>query len=672
MIKGFTAQRVLAVLAFVTSAAFGGHPILAQAPAWPPIPPEELALKDDSHNPGSPAIILEYEVHTDNTKSSESVYKRIKIFREEGKKFADVEIPYIEKSTRVEEIQARVTSASGKAENFSGAIYDKEIVKLRKFRYNIKAFTLPNVEIGSVIEYSYRLHWHSDIPDVFKNPSQYLIRESIAYPAADWEIQQDIPVRHGHFSLHPFKAARTVTYMQNLPKDAVNRTLPDGSVELEVNFVSGFQKEDYSPPEENLKIRVDVYYILNLNSDPTFYWLSLAHYEADSYNKFIGNPKDLHNEAERILSPSDAPETKLRKIYTRVQQIRALSYEPTRTEKERKQENLKENKNSEDVLKHGYAFGNEINLVFIALARAAGFQAYPVLLASRNHAFFVKERLDPNQLNSMVVEVLIGTTSKFLDPATIYCPYGILPWEETYAGGIRIDAQNAKIQTTPAPQSNDAVVRREAELLLDPDGNLRGKLNVIYEGQEALQRRLMAIDEDETQRKKKLEEEVQQMLTQGATAKLVSVEGWTEEEVPLRAHFEIQVPGYSSQVGQRLLMPIGIFHLGPQVSFAATARTHPVYFQYPWQSYEDVELSLPPGSQVEALPPRTRVPAGETLYESSAEQKENALRIQRTLKMAVFYLQQNYYPTLRRFYEQVRTGDEQQTVLKSLAVSGKK
>jgi len=290
MIKGFTAQRVLAVLAFVISAAFGGHPILAQAPAWPPIPPEELALKDDSHNPGSPAIILEYEVHTDNTKSSETVYKRIKIFREEGKKFADVEIPYIEKSTRVEEIQARVTSPSGKAENFSGAIYDKEIVKLRKFRYNIKAFTLPNVEIGSVIEYSYRLHWHSDIPDVFKNPSQYLIRESIAYPAADWEIQQDIPVRHGHFSLHPFKAARTVTYMQNLPKDAVNRTLPDGSVELEVNFVSGFQKEDYSPPEENLKIRVDVYYILNLNSDPTFYWLSLAHYEAESYNKFIGNP----------------------------------------------------------------------------------------------------------------------------------------------------------------------------------------------------------------------------------------------------------------------------------------------------------------------------------------------------------------------------------------------
>ena len=673
MIDKFTAQRVLAVLAFVTSAAFGWPPIWAQAPAWSPIPPDELALKDDSHNPGSPAIILEYEVHTDNTKSSETVYKRIKIFREEGKKFADVEIPYIEKSARVEEIQARVTSPSGKPENFSGTIYDKEIVKLRKFRYNIKAFTLPNVEIGSVIEYSYRLHWHSDIPDVFKNPSQYIVREAIAYPAANWEIQQEIPLRHGRFRLNPVKGgARTNTYTHDLPQDALYRTLPDGTVELVVKYVPGFQKEEYSPPDENLKIRADVFYTVNLYSDPTFYWLGLAHYEAETYNKFIGNPKDLRNEAERIFSPADAPETKLRKIYTRVQQIRALSYEPIRTEKERKQENLKENKNSADVLKHGYAFGNEINLVFIALARAAGFQAYPVRLASRNHAFFVIERLDPNQLNSMVVEVLIGTTSKFLDPATIYCPYGILPWEETYAGGIRIDAQNAKIQTTPAPQTNDAVVRREAELLLDPDGSLRGKLNVIYEGQEALQHRLMAIDEDETQRKKKLEAEVQQMLTQGATAKLVSVEGWTEEEAPLRAHFEIQVPGYASQAGQRLLMPIGIFHLPPQVSFAATARTHPVYFQYPWESYEDVELSLPPGSQVEALPPSTRVPAGETIYESSAARKENALRIQRSLKMAAFYLQQNYYPTLRRFYEQVRTADEQPTVLKSLAVSGKK
>jgi transglutaminase-like putative cysteine protease len=660
------ALHVIASTLGLPSARAQGHP------AWPPVPPEEVALKDNAFEPGAPALILEYEVQTDNAKSTETTYKRIKIFREEGKKLADVEIRYFEKFTRVEEIQARVTSPSGKSEDFNGAIYDKDVVKLKKFRYSAKTFTLPNIEIGAVIEYSYRLHWHSDIPDVFKNPARYLITESLAYPAANWEIQQDIPLRHARFTLHPIKGARTGTFSQALPKDTVKYTLPDGTVGLEVNYVPGFQKEEYAPPEENVKVRADVFYQLGFFSDPNFYWLGLARREAEYYDKFIGNPNDVRNETERLFSSADSAETKLRKIYARVQQIRALSYEPEKTKKERKQESLKENKNAEDVLNHGYAVSNEINLVFIALARAAGFQAYPVRLAARNRAFFVTERLDPNQLNSLVAEVLVGTTSQFFDPATIYCPYGILPWEETDARGIRVNARDAKIQSTPLPESKDAVVHREAEFHLDPEGNLSGMLSVTYEGQEALQRRLKAIDQDEAERKKELEGQVQLLLPQGGTAKLLSAQGWTEEESPLKAKFEIQIPGYATAAGQRLLMPVGVFHSSGQGTFTSTRRTHPVYFDYPWESYEDIKLTLSPGVQIEALPPNTKIPAGNTIYEFSVEKKDNILQLKRTLKMASFYVQQEQYPRLRRFYELVRTGDEQQVVLKPLDASGKK
>jgi transglutaminase-like putative cysteine protease len=636
------------------------------------VPPEELALKDNAFDPGSPAMILEYAVQTDNTKSTETSYKRIKIFREEGRKFADVEIAYFEKLARVEEIQARVTSPSGKAENFSGQVYDKEVVKMKKFRYNAKTFSLPDVEIGAVIEYSYRLHWHSDIPDVFKNPAKYLIREPIAYPAAEWEIQQDLPVRHGRFTLRPIKGARTGTYSQGLPADAVKRTLPDGTVELEVNYVPAFQKEEYSPPEENLKVRAEVFYGLGMYSDPSYYWLGLARREAEYYDRFIGKSKEARKEVERFLSPGDSPETKLRKIYARAQQIRALSYEPEKTKKERKQESLKENKNVEDVLNRGYAFSHEINLVFIALARAAGFQAYPVRLAARNRAFFVVERLDPNQLNALVAEVLVGTKSEFFDPATLYCPYGILPWEETDARGIRVDAQDAKILTMPVPESKDAVVRRSAEFHLDAEGNLGGKLSVVYEGQEALLRRLRAIDQDEAERKKDLEEQVQHLLPSGGTAKLLSAQGWTGEDAQLKAQFEIQVPNYASAAGQRLLMPIGIFHLSGQGTFASARRTHPVYLDYPWESYEEVKLMLPEGTQIEAVPAGAKVPAGNSLYEYTVEKRENTLQLHRTMKMAAYYVLQNGYPSLRRFYEQARLGDEQQAVLKQAAPSDKK
>ena len=263
------------------------------------------------------------------------------------------------------------------------------------------------------------------------------------------------------------------------------------------------------------------------------------------------------------------------------------------------------------------------------------------------------------------------TTSKFFDPATIYCPYGLLPWEQTDAGGIRVDARNAAIESTPAADSKDAVTRRVAEFTLDPEGNLNGKLSVVYSGQEALRHRLKAIDQDEAERRKGLEDDVQRLLAQGGSAKLLSAEGWTTTEVPLKAQFEIQVPNYGSKAGQRLLFPVGVFHLNGQHPFASAHRIHSVYLDYPWETYEDVKLALPPSIHIEALPATTKIERGSTIYESSVAQQGNTVELKRVLKMSVYYVTADRYPDLRQFYEQVRAGDEQQAVLKLTPPSDK-
>jgi transglutaminase-like putative cysteine protease len=632
-------------------------------PTWPPISAQDLALKDSPITPGEPAMILYYDVRTDNTNATETVFVRIKIFREKGKKYADIEIPYFEKQTAVEEIHASVTSSNGNSENFSGNIYDKEVVKMKKFRWSAKALTLPNVEVGSIIEYSYRLHWHAKIPDVFRNPSRYIIDAAIAYPAAEWTVQRDLSVQHAHFVLHSVAGARTATFKRNLPASALQRTLADGTVELTVENVPAFQKEDYSPPEDFLKMRANVFYILGFVNDPRVFWMDLARREAEYYDAFIGKPKSVQKEVDRILSPGDSDETKLRKIYARVQQIRALSYQPEKSKKERKQESLKENKNADDVLTRGYAFENEINLAFIVLARAAGFRAYPVRLAARNRSNFTPELPDSSQLNALVVEVILGSGHKFLDPATLYCRFGSLPWDETDAGGIRIDLHEGEIGATPKPESKDAVTQRRAEFKLDADGNLEGNLTITFEGQEALTRRLKAIDQDDAARRKDLEEALQHMLPQGAVVKLLSTDAWETPETPLKAQFQIQIPNYASRAGQRLVLPVALFHANAQNPFASARRTHPVYFEYPYEVYEDVTLALPPGIQVESLPPHAKIDRGLTVYEFSAEKQGNTLHLKRSVKMQVYYLPVDRFPALRHFYEEVRTSDEQQAIL---------
>src|SRR5215469_158260 len=75
---------------------------ISQAPAsWSPISKEELELKDNSLEPGAAAMVLYREVQTDNKKSSETHFTRIKVFSDLGKKYADVEVPYLENQTEV-------------------------------------------------------------------------------------------------------------------------------------------------------------------------------------------------------------------------------------------------------------------------------------------------------------------------------------------------------------------------------------------------------------------------------------------------------------------------------------------------------------------------------------------------------------------------------------------
>src|SRR5262249_36092260 len=151
--------------------------------------------------------------------------------------------------------------------------------------------------------------------------------------------------------------------------------------------IPAFQTEEFMPPEGTVKSSVTFFYLvgpLMLRN----YWESVAQERTARFSPFIGDPKKLKPLLSGIISPSDPPETQLRKLYARVQKIRYLSYEPAKTEQEVKRESLKANKNVEDVLKHDYAAANEINLVLVALARAAGFVSAPLEVKSRDAGFF--------------------------------------------------------------------------------------------------------------------------------------------------------------------------------------------------------------------------------------------------------------------------------------------
>src|SRR5262249_14901506 len=91
---------------------------------------------------------------------------------------------------------------------------------------------------------------------------------------------------------------------------------------------------------------------------------------------------------------------------------------------------MKENKSSSGTPKRGSGTGEDIVLLFAALATAAGFEVHITRTADRGRTFFNSRSTDDFLLNTYNVAVKVGDQWRFFDPESKYVPYGMLRWQE--------------------------------------------------------------------------------------------------------------------------------------------------------------------------------------------------------------------------------------------------
>ncbi len=615
---------------------------------WPPIPPEDLAMKDNPENPGAHAMILNQEQVINEVNPNavvETNYVRIKIFTEQGKKFADIEIPFLKNEGQVREIRARTIHPDGKVIPFDGQVFEKTVVKYRTVKILVKSFTLPDVQPGSIIEYRYKIDgW------------------SFSSLNGRWTLQEDLYMRHASYTIQPYPMLPLHWNGQTMHGEQLRQD-HDG-VHLEVNNTPGFEKEDYIPPEEELKPHLDFYYSEQNLETPDQFWKRNGKAWNDRFEKFMGDHREVREAAAQAVAADDSPEAKLRKLYAVSQKIRNLSFERSKSEKEEKRENLKENNNVADVLKHGYGYGFDVDLLFAALARGAGFQASIVRVSRRNEYFFNRQLENSRQLNDIVVEVMLGSSPVYLDPGTALCPYGLLPWSETDVAGLKLDKNGGTFITTPLPQASQAITQRKADLQLSGDGDLEGKLQVEFTGLEALRRRLDARDEDEAGRKKSIEDEAKEWFPAGAKFELTGVTGWDDPQQPLRFEASLQLSGFAMSAGKRILLPVTVFQSSMPASFQRTSRFFPIYFAFPFQTNDSISIHVPDGYKVETLPdPKDITPGKGAAYRLTTKREGQTIDIERSLTLDGLIFSVDAYPSLRSFFSTAKTNDEQQAVL---------
>src|SRR5438270_8932930 len=161
MVKRSRCTLLLLLSFFVTASAFARNES-ASAEFRDPTPAEK-AMTSVDFAPGAAAVILNWHQVVDDRNAFRTDYFRIKILTAEGKKYGDVEVPHIALLSDVNHIKARTVRPDGTIAAFDGKTFDKVVVKVNGVRLVSKTFTLPDVQVGSIIEYRYDLANRSQI-----------------------------------------------------------------------------------------------------------------------------------------------------------------------------------------------------------------------------------------------------------------------------------------------------------------------------------------------------------------------------------------------------------------------------------------------------------------------------------------------------------------------------
>ncbi|MCU1221123.1 MAG: hypothetical protein JWN42_2320, partial [Candidatus Angelobacter sp.] len=514
---------------------------------WQPIKPEELKMTADAAHQ-SDAIILYHEETADDMSRHRWVYKRLKVLTEKGKDRASVEIPYDAKYVGISDIRARTIAPDGAITPFAGKAFNSTIVKAHGVKYLAKVLALPNVQVGSIIEWKYTEYWES-----------YVF-------APHWVLQNDLLTKRAKFTFVPmFKAGHYIEDSRGdikdrvfyttvgLPANTAIKTTANNRMELELKDIPAFEEEDFTPPSEMLKMRVDFYYGSDKMGKPQEFWKSEGKYWSKELDKFAAHSAAVTAAVSKAIVPSDTPDQKARKIYAYVQKIKNLSYTGSdgRLEELLNHES-REKRRVDDVLQLNEGFRDEIARLFWAMARAANLQAFAMRVADRDEYFFQANIPNPSQLTSEIVIVNVDGKEVFLDPGTPLCPFGHLAWQHTATQGLRQSADGAQLAPTPGASYKEAISKRVGRLTLSDDGSATGKIGIGWAGEEALTRRLSGLKTDEAGRKKELEDELKAMLPAGALVHLDSVVDWDNAEKQLSATFSVEIPSFASTAGKRL------------------------------------------------------------------------------------------------------------------------
>jgi len=618
---------------------------------------EELGMTSDPKAPGADAVYLYREETTDDNLHYHAIYARIKVLTEKGKELATVRIPYERHSFKVSDIKGRTIHSDGTVIPLTTKPSDLMDVKTKDIQINTMVFTLPSVEVGSILEYKLQIRYDDNI---------------VSSP--DWDVQQPYFVHKAHYAFLP---ARDNGYViTNSRGEALSRLMYsstggigdkisrkiNGSYELDLTDVPAIPSEDWMPPQNSVNWRMQFYYTQYASGGE--FWLKEGNRWQKEADRFADPSRALRDAVTQIVAPTDTEDQKSRKIYAEVMKLDNTDFTREKSKAELKNEKLKQIKNAEDVWKQKSGSSDEIALLYVALARAAGLHVFPMQVVNRTRAMFDPTLLSTSQLDDYIAVITVAGKEVYLDPGQKMCPYGLLHWKHTLAEGFRESDKGMAAGSAPAAPYTTNVTDRIADLTIDSSGNVKGSIRFVMRGQEALHWRQLTLRNDESEVKKEFNESIRRDLPEGVEADFNHFLGLSDYETNLMAM--VDVSGTLANVtGKRLFMPELFFASHASHPFLATdKRTTGIDVHFAQMNQDQVTYHIPAEFSIDAPPAPANIGwANHAAFKSSSSVKGNDIVTTRTVGYNFTVLDPKEYGDLHDFYQKVAAADQQQLVL---------
>jgi hypothetical protein len=574
--------------------------------AFKPIPRDTLAdaivLQEFGEarfeNSGNYGLLFEYHV-------------KIKILRTEGLKYANVEIP-LRKQDSKEELLRFVKASAFNLENGSLKETPLELKnvfneKTNKY-FNLKKFAIPNVRVGSIIEYVYTM----EIPFIF------------IFNFRTWEFQWGIPKVHSEF-------------WARIPGNYVYNISLAGHLKLTSNK-SGIVSECYTPGGNKADCVLNKYVMKNI---PAFKeedymtaksdHLSSVNFELSEIRYFDGRiekyTKEWRDADEELRKHSDFG-IQLKKGKDIAQQIKPLIANITDPLVKAKVVykfirdwyvwNGTLGKYSEFGIKKAFdnKTGNvgDINLSLIAALNYAELDVDPVILSTRDNGLPIEIYPIISDFNYVIAKVNIGDKSYLADATDDFMPFGVLPIRCINGKGRVLSEKGSSwLELKPTERAKNNTI---VNLKLGDDGIARGTVETLFLGYDAIKKRKEVYSfNDRAAYFKKLDDDIERLSI--TKSKLLNTDSI---EMPLIQKLEVELDILNGSAASNFLFnPFVMSTPWKENPFKSNERLYPVDFGAPIEHTVSFSLEYPRTFELAEIPEKVALglpgSGGRFLYE---------------------------------------------------------